>query len=111
MKKSTKAILLSAFVFPGAGQISLKRYKRAFVFIIPVLVSTIYVITGAIQQAVMILEKIEAKGSIIDINQILQIVTDVQNVSETVFLQRLFYLIMIFWIASIIDAYKIGKKY
>ena len=43
MKKSTKALLLSAFVFPGLGQIALKRYKRGLLFVIPVLVSTIYI--------------------------------------------------------------------
>ena len=110
MKKSTKATLLSTFVYPGLGQLALKHFKRALLFIVPVTVSLIYIIIGSVQQAMIILEKIEAKGSIIDFNQILQIATDVQNVSETVFLQRLFYLIMIFWLASVIDAYRLGKK-
>ena len=88
----------------------MKYHKRGLFFIIPVLISTIYIIWGSISQAMMILEKIEAKGSLVDISQILQIVTDVQNVSETVFLQRLFYLILIFWIAAIIDVFRLRNK-
>ncbi|MBL4582997.1 MAG: hypothetical protein JKX83_00110 [Pseudomonadales bacterium] len=33
MKLSTKAILLSAFVFPGTGHLLLKRYRSGFIFV------------------------------------------------------------------------------
>lgn len=48
MKKSTKAALYSAFVFPGVGLYWLKQYARGSVFFIPALLATLYIMKGLI---------------------------------------------------------------
>ena len=39
MRKSIKAVLLSALVFPGIGHFALKRYQRGLIFFVPALLS------------------------------------------------------------------------
>ena len=60
MKKSTKAALLSAFVFPGAGHMYLKRYIPGVVLVGASLVSIYYMISKTVESALQIFEKIQS---------------------------------------------------
>ncbi|MES2822183.1 MAG: hypothetical protein V4732_01185 [Pseudomonadota bacterium] len=60
MKKSTKAALYSAFVFPGVGLYWLKQYARGSVFFIPALIAMLYIMNGLL----LVSGEINAKAAI-----------------------------------------------
>lgn len=60
MDRSVKAALLSALVFPGAGQYYLGRRLRAIAFGLPALLAAAYVLRSVWGLAVMISAEIES---------------------------------------------------
>ena len=48
MKQAVKGALLSGLVFPGLGQLALKRYRRGLAFMAVALASTIYIVKTAV---------------------------------------------------------------
>lgn len=105
MNKSLKAALLSGLVLPGLGQFFLKRYKRGAVLVLVVLGSMIVIISNALDQAQVILEKIEAEGGALDMatitNAAMQSVSGADNSAYSV----VFMIIVICWVIGIADAY------
>lgn len=71
MNNSLKGALLSGLIFPGLGQVVLKRYKRGALIILAVLVCLSVVVVKAVQNALSILEKIESAGGAISMSAIL----------------------------------------
>ena len=61
MKKSTKAFLLSALVFPGAGHLSLKKFVPGFALLAVTLTSLYYVVTTAVDHAMKVIEQIDVE--------------------------------------------------
>jgi hypothetical protein len=49
MQRAVNAALLSAFVFPGAGHLYLRRHRRACLFLVPTLVAA-FVFAGDVMQ-------------------------------------------------------------
>ena len=66
MKNSIKGALLSGVVFPGLGQVILKQYKRGIALMLIALVNMLLIIVKAVQQAFIILNKIELEGGVIN---------------------------------------------
>ena len=110
MKNSLKGALLSGLVFPGLGQTILKHYKRGLVLMLAVSASMLVIIVKAVQQAVTILEKIEAQGGAIDMNTISKAATQASTTSDSLTFYLALLLIILCWIFSVVDAYRIGKK-
>ena len=110
MKNSLKGALLSGLVFPGLGQIILKHYKRGLALMLTVSAGLLIIIVKAVQQAVTILEKIEAQGGAIDMNTISKAATQASTTSDSLIFYLALLLIILCWIFSVIDAYRIGKK-
>jgi TM2 domain-containing membrane protein YozV len=109
MKVSYKAALLSTFVFPGVGQLYLKRYLRALVIMFFAIISLGYLIWSVTVSALNHLDDIMVKmqgGA-----------ANLQELSDTVgslttgpYNEVLFCVIACIWIFAIIDAYRIGKQ-
>ncbi|MBF0102384.1 MAG: hypothetical protein HQK77_15890 [Desulfobacterales bacterium] len=110
MKNSVKGLLFSALVFPGIGQLVLKHYKRGVIFILAVIAAIVAFLIKAVQQALVILEKIESTGGAIDMDSITIAATQASTKSDSLILQFLFFLIIFLWLFSSIDAYRIGRK-
>lgn len=51
MKKSNKAVWLSLLLFPGAGQLYLKRTARGLLFMAPAIAAVVYLFNDALDQA------------------------------------------------------------
>ncbi|MCX5842407.1 MAG: DUF5683 domain-containing protein, partial [Deltaproteobacteria bacterium] len=68
MKSALKAALLSGLVFPGLGQIYLKRYWRGFLFIILIMIGLVIIAGIAAAGALESLNTIQAQGGTVDIN-------------------------------------------
>lgn len=66
MKTSTKAVLLSLLVFPGAGHLYLKRPWRGIVFLAPTMSALIYIVNQAAEQANKIAAQIMAGTTSLD---------------------------------------------
>ena len=110
MNNSLKGALLSGLVFPGLGQIILKHYQRGIALMVTVLVSLLVIVVKAIQQAFIILEKIELEGGPIDISTISKAATQASTTSDNFIFNFVTTLIIICWILGVVDAYRTGKK-
>ena len=111
MKISYKAALLSTFVFPGVGQLYLKKYLRGLVIMFLSCIGLSYIIWSATGSAINHLDDVMVKmqGGTMNLQELSDIVrsklltTDPHN-------NFVFYFIVCIWIFAIIDAYRIGKQ-
>lgn len=110
MNMSIKAALLSALIFPGAGQISLGYKKRGWLIIGANIVFLYLVISEIMQKAYSIANEIQKSGAAIDIELISTKTSGLVSFSDNIFLNVLLLLFIIVWISSIVDAYRLGKK-
>jgi TM2 domain-containing membrane protein YozV len=111
MKVSYKAALLSAFVFPGVGQLYLKRYWRGLVIMFVVFSGLGYMIWWATVSALKGLDDAMAKvqGSAANLQELSDIVGSKMLTTDP-YHDAVFYVIVCFWIFAIIDAYRIGRQ-
>ncbi|MDA3884091.1 MAG: hypothetical protein PF638_00680 [Candidatus Delongbacteria bacterium] len=110
MTKSKRAALLSALVIPGAGHLFLKKRIRGFAFIGLSIMSLYFIISKLLERAYSILEKIE-KGEVQpNIVAIMDMVSKQPTGQEAKIISIATYILIITWIISIIDSYRIGKK-
>lgn len=110
MKTSTKAALLSALVFPGAGHLLLKSYAMAAVLAMVTTLGAYELICQAIDIAQIIADKINRGEIALDTERIAAAIeihiTAVQSQSTDVAV----YAIAAVWIIGVIDAYRQGVK-
>ncbi|OGV97175.1 MAG: hypothetical protein A2W53_01060 [Nitrospinae bacterium RIFCSPHIGHO2_02_39_11] len=110
MSNSLKAALLSGLVFPGIGQVVLKRYRRGVVLMLIVLACLFIVVAKAVQQAFSVLKQIELAGGTINVDAILNVATQSSTNSDSIVFNSILLLIIVCWILGVVDAYRIGKK-
>jgi len=109
MKKTTKAILASAFVFPGVGQLLLKRHFLAITFISSALCATAIILHYVINAAIAVSGRIISGEVEPDIFLIRQLIIE-QQASSNIFLVNIAtWCLIAIWLISIIDAYLAGK--
>lgn len=107
MKVRTKATLLSALVFPGMGQILLKRYYRAALFCLVALGSLAILVNIAIEQALVISDQIISGQVATDIHSISVLVT--QSASKDAAQSRTVTdILLVVWVLSILDTRLFG---
>ncbi|MES2125954.1 MAG: DUF6677 family protein [Pseudomonadota bacterium] len=58
MKRPLVAALLSALVFPGAGHLYLRRYGRACAFLVPALVTSVYLLDDVFARATKLADQV-----------------------------------------------------
>lgn len=109
MTKSLKAVLLSAFVYPGAGQIFLKRYPIGIAFISIVTVGLYFVVSNILTRVSQVLEQIQSGQVPPDIASILVLVTQQSNTDSSQIVNTASTAIVATWFVSIIHAYLNGK--
>ena len=110
MNNSIKGALLSGLLFPGLGQVVLRRYRRGMAFIFTVSIILLVMVVKAVQQAFTILEKIEAEGGVISMNTITNAVIQASTPSESLTFKILLLLLILIWVMAVIDGYRVGKK-
>ena len=110
MKKSIKGALLSGLVFPGVGQIVLRHYKRGIAFVLITLAGLVLIIMKAVQQALIVVEKIQSMDGSIDMSTISNAAIQVTTTYDSLIFNLALLVIALCWIISIVDAYKTGKK-
>ena len=110
MTNAFKGALLSGLILPGLGQIALKHHLRGVVILLAVLVSTTVFVAKAAERALVILEKIDLEGGIINMDAILNATKQASANSGNTTLNLLFLMIGVCWITGTVDAYIIGRK-
>ena len=106
MKKSLKGALLSGLVFPGAGQLWLKCYLRGAVLILVVAAALSAIVMKTTEQAMTLLEKMEASGTV-DMVALLKSAATLSNAPTTKSASEL---LVLCWIVGMVDAYFVGRK-
>ncbi len=109
MTRAIKAVLLSALVFPGAGQIYLKRYRRGLIMIALALLASVMMLVKAVAAALETVSALPQTGRAIDP----QAVADLVAASTGDLLagsRALLVLLAVCWVISVGDAYRLGKR-
>ena len=111
MKASSKAALLSALVFPGLGQMYLKRYIRGLIPMVLVLTGLVVLIVQATVSALQVLDKIQIQlqGGTVDMNAVSNLAAG-SSTHGGPYSSLISLGIAGCWIFSVIDAYLLGKE-
>lgn len=110
MNNSIKGALLSGLIFPGFGQVILKRYRRGFILMFTVFASLMVIAIKAVQHALAILETLEMQGGTIDMEKVTDAAAQAVSASDSAIYNIGLLLIVACWIFGIIDAYRIGRE-
>jgi len=108
MKKSTKAALLSALVFPGIGHIYLKRHVHGMVLFAGAASAIYYVVSVAVNTAFEVAEKIQSGDVPLDMDTITGLVSQQSAGSEQSADFAMIALIAC-WVVGIVDSYRQGR--
>jgi Family of unknown function (DUF5683) len=108
MKTAIKAALLSALVFPGVGQMYLKRYIRGLIPMVLTLTGMGVLIVQATVRALQELEKIQIQSGLVDLNAVANRAV-ASSASGDWYSPFIVPMIGICWLFSVIDAYILGK--
>jgi hypothetical protein len=110
MKKSIKAALFSGLVFPGAGHFSLKRYQRGMIFFVPTLLSLLFLVHYSLSKAYAIADQITLGKIPLDTELITSLISAPPVGTELLKLQIATWIMIVCWIVSIVDSYRLGKQ-
>ena len=110
MKKSIKAALLSALVYPGTGHFFLKKYTSFALISLAFTVPLYFIFSEIMTKAQHIAEQIQ-KGEIpFNVSAILNAVHSSTLSADTQEINVKLYLLFIIWLIAMIDAYRLGVK-
>jgi TM2 domain-containing membrane protein YozV len=102
--------LLSALLFPGWGQLYLKKYKRGLAFLLPVAAGIICICWSLMQVAINTIKAAPLKKGSVDLNTVLKLTNDSLKTLDSTTLSLIMLIIIGLWIFSTVDAYFLGKK-
>jgi hypothetical protein len=109
MKKSTKAALLSACIFPGVGHIFLKKHIPGVVLIGASFVAVYYLVSKTVEKALQIAENIQSGDVQLDIAAITELVSKQSTGTDAQLINIATTTLIIFWLIGIIDSYRLGR--
>jgi TM2 domain-containing membrane protein YozV len=109
MKPAVKAALLSGIVFPGLGQIYLKRYLRGLLTMVPVFLGITIIVGIAAVGAMETLNRIAIEGGTLDMNTVVNLAAT-HSLYDAAYSKVLLLFILCCWVFSVIDGYRIGKR-
>lgn len=110
MNKAKKAALLNALLFPGWGHIYLHQYSRAAVFLLPVLIATLFLAWMVIDAGLTIIKAAPFQRGSIQLVNIFQVTFDALSSIEWSYALLVLGFIFILWMLSIFDAYRLGNS-
>jgi TM2 domain-containing membrane protein YozV len=110
MNLSTKASLYNALLFPGWGQIYLKKYKKGILIIIAIIAGVISILWSVAQATINILKIAPIKKGTVTLSIVVQLAIDSIKALDRYYLFLILLSMILLWILSIIDAYMSGKK-
>lgn len=109
MKKSTKAVLLSALIFPGVGHFFLKRIISGVVLAGAAVVALYVLVSNVIGKALDIADKIQRGEVQPDIAVITELVSKQSTGDDALLISVATAMLIISWLVAVIDSYRIGR--
>ena len=109
MDKSTKAVLLSALVLPGAGHVFLKKYIMAFILVGISICGVYYIMSIALSKATDIIYKIQLGEVQPDLISIMELVSKQSNITDTQSVNIATTSIIVCWVVGIVDSYRVAR--
>jgi len=110
VSKAIKGALFSGLVFPGVGELVLKSYARGIAFVALSLACLGTLVGIAVQQAQRVLDAMLASGEVVDLDTITRTAHEAATGSASRVANAALLVLALCWIASIVDAYRIGKR-
>jgi len=104
MKKSIKAALLSALIFPGVGQLATGKKTKGWGFIVSTLIIVYLMISEIIKKAKQVINDMQESGVAINTESVSQATSQMNGFSDNTYLNMLLVTFIIIWLLSIIDA-------
>lgn len=110
MSKALKGALWSALVFPGLGQVVLRRYARGLAVMLVFAASVFVLIAREVRVASDVLAEIRAEGGMIDIAAISDAANQASSGAGSLLFSLLLVWILVCWILATVDAYRVGRR-
>jgi hypothetical protein len=107
MNKPIKAALFSALIFPGAGQLLLKKYVSATYFAVFAGVGLYFLFSNVMSKAQDIIDKVQRGEVSADLATLSELVNQ-QWASDS--LSPALIILLMVWLVSVVEAYRVGKK-
>jgi len=104
-----KGMLLSGLVYPGVGQMFLKRYLRGLAFVLTATLGMVAAVVQATRVALGIIENLELSRGGVGLEQIVRASHQAVADASTGRFKIAIALILCSWIISTVDAYLIGR--
>lgn len=109
MTNSLKAVLFSAFVFPGGGHFYLKKHIQGTLLAVISLACLAVLLSTAMEKAQQISDKILAGEIPLDLGRISAEISSQVAAGGTQNADIATYVLLICWLVGIIDSYRIGR--
>jgi len=109
MNTPLKAALFSALIFPGAGQLLLKKYMSACYFAAFAGVGLYLLFANLMTRAQDILDKVQSGEVSADLATIMALVHQ-QSATDTESLSPALIILLVAWLVSVVEAYRVAKK-
>ncbi len=109
MKHRTKAVLLSAFVFPGLGHIVLKKYRAGAVLAGAALTALVFLVTKAVNTALEISDMIQRGEVQLDTAALTELISSRTGGTESLLLNIATVVLVLCWITGMVDSYRVGR--
>ena len=110
MRRSTKAVLLSALVYPGAGHWYLAKKGAALLFMLAATAALYVLMSSAWSQANVIAEQILSGEVQPEIGALLDLMADQSSLDQSSRSTIAIVWLGIVWFAGILDAWRVGKE-
>ncbi len=107
MSRSVSAALLSALVFPGAGQVFLRRRARACLFAIPAAACAYYFISQMLERVMPMVDQISNGTMALDP---VAIAAQLEQHGGSARMDMALGVMVLCWVASIADAWWCGRS-
>jgi len=110
MTLATKAALFNALLFPGWGQIYLKKYKNGILIIIAIITGVLSILWSVAQATIYLLKLAPFKKGTVTFEAVVKLAINAIKALDLSYLFLILLSMILLWIFSIIDAYMVGKK-
>ena len=108
MKLSTKAALMSCFVFPGVGHLYLKRFIPGLILFCGSAAAVWIIASSAVDAAFEVVEVIQSSGVPLNAQDIAALVSQKARISEES-TNGVLIAWLVLWLIGIFDSYRVGR--
>jgi hypothetical protein len=110
VKKSTKAVLLSALIFPGLGHLYLKRFLAGLLLLGGAAAMLYYLASVTITRALAVVEQIQTAGGPLDIDGIAELVQRQAQAGGNSATTAASLALLVIWLVGIVDSYRSARR-